>query len=215
MVVSNGSFESGTFSNWRTIGDTSIETKEYGVSPTDGEFQALLTNGFSGSGGSVVEVDLQEFLDFPVSLDEVFDVDVIEGSAIKQTLSAEAGDILRIDFDFLTDETTFDNDPGTFNDFAFYTLVPEGEAPNADVLADTSALLFPSGTPFDTETEYLSIDILQSGTFTLGIGVVDVDDSGFDSGLLVDNIQIISPPSPPGEGERPLDRSSMSTVGVI
>ena len=54
MAISNGSFETGTFNSWRTIGDTSIERAEFGAGPTEGHFQALLTNGFSDSGGSVV-----------------------------------------------------------------------------------------------------------------------------------------------------------------
>ncbi|MEM9926936.1 MAG: hypothetical protein AAF915_24860, partial [Cyanobacteria bacterium P01_D01_bin.50] len=64
--INNGSFE-GNFNNWRTIGDTSIETKEIGIAPTDGESQALITTGFSDSGGSVEESDLSEFLDLPSS----------------------------------------------------------------------------------------------------------------------------------------------------
>ncbi len=194
MAVSNGSFETGTFAEWQTIGDTSIETDEFGVIPTDGQFQALITNGFSDSGGSVSDIDLVEFLDLPDLdfLESISDGDVIEGSAIKQTLFLEVGDVLRVDFNFLTDETTYDEDPTTYNDFAFYTIVPEITTPDATKLADTSETISPSPTRFDTETGYLEIEISESGTFTLGLGVVDVDASDFDSGLLVDNIQVIS-----------------------
>ena len=42
-AVVNGSFETGTFTGWNTIGDTSIQTSAIGVAPTDGTSMALLT----------------------------------------------------------------------------------------------------------------------------------------------------------------------------
>lgn len=194
MAISNSSFESGTFFGWQTIGSISIETEEFGVTPTDGEFQALLTTSASDSGGPVLSSDLGDFLDFPVPLDIPFNADITEGSAIKQTLSLEAGDILTFDFNFLTNETIYDQNPDTYNDFAFYTLVSGDMAPDVEKLADTGDTVFSSSTSFDTETQYISFEILRSGTYTLGFGVVDVDDAddSFDSALLIDNLQIIS-----------------------
>lgn len=40
--VSNGGFESGDFSDWDTIGVTSIETAAFGSGPVDGVYQAFL-----------------------------------------------------------------------------------------------------------------------------------------------------------------------------
>ncbi len=185
--LQNGSFETGTFSSWRTIGDTSIETEEFGVTPTDGSFQALITNGFSDSGGSVVDSDLEQFLGItPGLLDNLGNGDVTEGSAIKQTFTANAGDILTFDYNFLTNEQTPE---ATFNDFAFFTLTPftlELADTNEPIFVETLATGFNEETGYQTAT----IGISESGTFTLGVGVVDVGDDIVDSAIVVDNFSI-------------------------
>jgi hypothetical protein len=47
-AVTNGSFETGSLTGWNTIGSTEVQTASYGVTPTQGTYQAVLTNG-SGS----------------------------------------------------------------------------------------------------------------------------------------------------------------------
>ncbi|MEW6498431.1 MAG: SdrD B-like domain-containing protein, partial [Cyanobacteriota bacterium] len=47
-AVTNGNFETGNFTSWTTLGNTSIQTSTYGTTPTQGTYQALITNG-SGS----------------------------------------------------------------------------------------------------------------------------------------------------------------------
>ncbi|MDJ0532058.1 MAG: pre-peptidase C-terminal domain-containing protein [Xenococcaceae cyanobacterium MO_207.B15] len=187
LSIENGSFETGTFVDWQTIGDTSIQTAEFGTNPSDGIFQALLTNGFSDSGGSVVDSDLEKFLNLtPGVLDSLGNGDVTEGSAIKQTFTANAGDILTFDWNFLTNEITPED---TFNDFAFFSITPFTLE-----LADTTSPLFTDTLvpDFSEETGYqtTSIAISESGTYTLSFGIVDVGDDIVDSALLVDNIQI-------------------------
>ena len=67
------------------------------------------------------------------------------------------------------------------------------------MLADTnSPLLHPtnaSNTVFSLETGYqtATINIVTTGTYTLGLGVSDAVDKDVPSGLLVDNIQVTSP----------------------
>lgn len=191
--INNGSFEGfffegGTFQNWRTIGDTSIETGDIGISPTDGEFQALITNGFSDAGGSVEESDLSQFLDLPSgSLDILLDGDATEGSGIKQTFNAQAGDILEFDFSFLTNEGTPSE---TFNDSAFFSV-----GGFTQQLADTSET-FPNNSverfTQATDTESRKILIQQAGTYELGFGIVDLTDSAVDSGILIDDVKLTS-----------------------
>ncbi|MGB3755976.1 MAG: hypothetical protein WBA07_06325 [Rivularia sp. (in: cyanobacteria)] len=207
--VNNGSFEGsffegGTFENWRTIGDTSIETKDIGIPPTDGEFQALITNGFSDAGGSVEESDLSQFIDLPSgSLDALLGGDATEGSGIKQIFNAQAGDILEFDFSFLTNEGT---PSSTFNDSAFFSV-----GGFTQQLADTSDSTFSDQSVerfFQaTETQPKKILIQQAGTYELGFGIVDLSDTVVDSGLLIDDVTLTS------TGASPFSTESLTVEG--
>ncbi len=188
-IIENGSFETGDFEGWNTIGDTSIETDSLGIFPTDGTYQALITNGDSDAGGSVVDSDLEEFLDLaPGSLDGLVGGDATEGSVIKQTFTVEAGDVVSFDWNFLTNESTPNT---TFNDTAFlnvngftFELADTGtnfvDAPNVDQFNE------------QTDTQTLTFSIATAGTYTIGFGVVDVGDEIVDSGLAIDNVAIQS-----------------------
>ncbi|MGB5634899.1 MAG: hypothetical protein WBM86_19245 [Waterburya sp.] len=185
--IGNGSFETADFREWNTIGDTSIETDDLGIFPTDGTYQALITNGFSDAGGSVVDSDLEEFLDLaPGSLDGLVGGDATEGSVIKQEFTVEAGDIVSFDWNFLTNEATPDF---TFNDTAFLSV-----SGFTFELADTGAnFVDASGVDqFNEQTgaQTLTFSINAAGTYTIGFGVVDVGDEIVDSGLAIDNVAI-------------------------
>ncbi|MFM6897091.1 MAG: PEP-CTERM sorting domain-containing protein, partial [Microcystis panniformis] len=116
---------------------------------------------------------------------------VTEGSAIKQTFNANAGDVLSFYWNFLTDEDANNID---YNDFAFFTLNNTLYS-LADV--QSSFLVNPSFSHLAKETGYqlYTIPILVTGDYTLGFGVVDVDKTGggdntINSALLVDNIKL-------------------------
>ena len=187
--IGNNSFETGNFSSWNTIGDTSIETEDLGIFPTDGASQALITSGVSDSGGSVVDLDLEEFFDLPIgSLDGIAGSDATEGSAIKQTFTAEAGDVISFDWNFLTNESTPNE---TFNDTGFLSIngfTFELADTNADFSDAPDVERFNS----QTGTQTLTFSIATAGTYTIGFGAVDVGDSVVDSGLAIDNINITS-----------------------
>lgn len=205
--INNGSFEGnapepgedkGTFDNWRTIGDTKIETKEIGIAPTDGESQALITNGFSHSGGSVEESDLSEFLGLSSgSLDILLDGNATEGSGIKQIFNAQGGDVIEFDYTFLTNEAT---PTTTFNDSAFFTLGKSSDDSSvgkfAIEIADTSDPTFSDksvkGYSEATDTKTIKVAISEAGTYELGFGIVDLSDKIVDSAILVDDVKLIS-----------------------
>jgi hypothetical protein len=42
-TITNGLFATGDFTGWSTIGNTSIQTSAFGVSPTNGTYQALIS----------------------------------------------------------------------------------------------------------------------------------------------------------------------------
>ena len=180
----NLSFETGDFSDWQTIGSASIETSDFGVDPTDGEFQALITNDFD----SVSDSELENFLGLNVGdLDNLGLGDATEGSALQLLpISVEAGDILTFDWNFLTNEAT----PSTFNDFGFVSISSQLLSPVADT---NSEFVFFDGL-FNEQTGYGTFEyqFTTAGTFNLAVGVVDVEDTFADSALLVDNFSVTS-----------------------
>lgn len=116
----------------------------------------------------------------------------IVGSGIARTLTVSPGDRLAFHWNFLTNESTPD---ALFNDYAFVTI--DGAAL---LLADTntSGFVF-SGSSFQQETGWrmFAHEFTTSGTVTLGLGVVDVEDAsapGFESALLIDCLTLDGAP---------------------
>ncbi len=182
-AIINGSFEDG-FTGWETIGNNKIRTENFGSGPTDGNKQSLSLT----SGDAVGQRKLESFLGLESrSLDWLGNGNATEGSAIKQTFTASAGDVISFDYNFLTNE---DTPSSYYNDFAFVTLTGVGE------LADTNSSTVTSLTSFDEETGFATFTqtIEVSGTYTLGIGVVDSGDKKVKSGILVDNVKQVPEP---------------------
>lgn len=177
-IVINPGFETGNLSGWDFIGDVSIVDSTFGSGPSEGAFQALLSTG-----GDSADIDnLEAFLGLaPGTLSTFSSEDVIQGSAIQQTVTVAPGETLSFDFNFFTDEI----DAGDFiNDFAFAIVNS-----TFDVLADTFSPLAPSPTIFFDETgfqTFLEGPFILGDTFTVAFGVVDVDDDIVTSALLVD-----------------------------
>jgi hypothetical protein len=174
-------FESGNFTNWTTIGDASIETASLGTSPTEGNFQALITTDFP----SVPDTALENFLGLSVgTIDSLGNGNATEGSALKlNPITVQAGDVVSFDWNFLTNEGT----PSSFfNDFAFVSISPSFTSE----LADTNSVFVLSPTPFFEETGYRTFEyrFTTAGTYTIGFGVADVGDTAVGSGLLVDDL---------------------------
>ena len=184
------SFETGDFTDWTVLGNTSIETADFGLNPTDGNYQALLTSG----NGSVSDLQLEGSiglnsgeLDKLINRDSLINQDAIEGSAIEREITVEKGDTLEFDWNFLTNEEF----KAYYNDFAFVYI---SDAPDSLIkLADThhKTINF-SDSEFSKETGFatFSHQFTNSGTFTIAVGVLDTVDDLVDSALLVDNFSI-------------------------
>ncbi|MBV6626143.1 MAG: PEP-CTERM sorting domain-containing protein [Rivularia sp. (in: Bacteria)] len=115
-----------------------------------------------------------------------------EGSAVKTTITALAGDKLNFKWNFLTNETATSAPFTPLNDFAFVSI-------NGVVnkLADfTNASN--SSNFFDSETgqNAFSYTFAQQGNYQVGIGVVDIDDYGVTSALQVTNAEVEPVPEP-------------------
>ncbi|MBX3028202.1 hypothetical protein KF840_25210 [bacterium] len=184
-ALTNPSFETGTLTGWASIGPVSVVTSAYGSGPTAGIYQALLTSGT----GSATDAALESFMGVAAgTLDGLGNGNATEGAALKQSFTAGAGAVISFDWNFLTNEAT----PTTYNDFAFVSI-----SGVTSELADTNATFVISPTPFNEETGFhtFAYVIPSAGTYTISVGVTDINDAIVDSGLLVDNFS-----SPCGDG---------------
>lgn len=195
-AIVNGSFENG-FNDWMTGGIVTLENSSFGVTPTDGVNQALGTTA-DGSLLTNVTNGLEDFLGVPLGIfddpgDPFFGA-ATEGSALKQTFTAQAGDTLTFDWNFLTDDSVN-------ADYAFVILSPESELSSLTfsdlVRLNASNGLMGSSSIFVGETGYgsFSASIPTDGTYLLGVGVIDAGDVLGDSGVLVDNVILDQQPT--------------------
>jgi plastocyanin len=191
----NGGFETNDFTSWSTLGLASVESAAFGSGTPEGSYQAFLdTYDMTGASDS----DIESFLDLGVGqLDAIADSlntgdNVIEGSAMMQTITVNAGDVLQFEWNMLTDEFTAQE---VFNDFSFVSIVDS--MTDVSVLADVFNGSFQSSnTMFANETGFstFSYTFATAGTYTVGFGVVDVGTEDYASGLIVDNIRIVPAP---------------------
>jgi hypothetical protein len=198
VVVTNGSFETTPpdFSGWATTGNTVLEDSTFKAVP-DGVLEALLSNGpqsnTGGPAGPVAASSLETFLGLSAGA-----LGATNGSAIKQTITASAGDFITFKFDFVTNEPT--PNP-SFNDYGFVTV-----GTTVGRLADTTSSFVATSPDLSSfaaqETGYkqFTVQFLSGGTFTLGFGVVNVGDTNGQSGLLVDAITTGVGTGPGGPG---------------
>jgi hypothetical protein len=116
---------------------------------------------------------------------------VMNGSAIMQTITVgSGGGTLAFNYDFLTNSPSPASNPlAALNPFAFTTL------PSLADFADNFSTLTaaPSQTGFLFQTGYQNFSVnLAPGTYSWGIGVVDVTTDQFSSGLLLSDISLTS-----------------------
>lgn len=197
-VVINGGFEQApALTGWSSTGETGIATiATYGIAPAEGLNQAVTSLEDPGklSAPSAVESFLglsNGSLQALVPPTTTPAPSVIAGSAIKQSLSVNAGEILTFNWNFITDDVT---GPGqtTAPDFAFWSLVPELGNPvalanlNTGSFSATGSTDYPNGTGYQTA----SYTFTTSGIFTIGFGVMSVGDLSGKSALLIDNVKI-------------------------
>lgn len=192
--VSNGSFETGSFTDWSTLSSGNQTVVDNNTicgsatpcsgSPTDGTFAALLTTP-----GTANVSSLETFLGLtPGSL---IARSVTGGSAISQTFTLDTAGTLSFNWNFLTSETL--RTPTANNDFASFFLTSEVSLGNA-----LNSSLVSSGTQFfDAETGFNSTSLqLSAGTYTLEFLVANSNDTSVQSGLLVDNVSFQPVPEP-------------------
>lgn len=203
-VTVNPSFETGT-TGWTVVGDVSVVTDTFNVTPTDGTYQILLTTG----AGAVSRADTEAAMGLPngeirrIFRRQIYDPGEStgrrprEGSAIQQTFYADAGDVLTFDWDFLTNEAVPED---YYTDFLWgYLETPSGTGEDAlaHVNQDPNSF-FTSLSTFDLETRYqtFTFTFTETGTYTLTLGVHDVEDALVDTGAIFDNFFLRKAPEP-------------------
>lgn len=202
--VVNGGFESNGSPepiSWSVIGNTSTQDSNY-YTPVQGVQQAVLSNGqasINGSAnGSTTNISGAGGLNSFFGI--VFGSPVKSGSGIKQTFTANAGDILKFSYDFVT------TDPNNA-DQGFYTL----QGPSGPTVLNNFANALQSGLTtvvigdgliYDDfnpgkQTLYQNVQftLATTGTYTLGFGITNVNDQTGVSGLLLDAISVTPLPS--------------------
>jgi hypothetical protein len=163
--------------------------------------QTSLTNAFDGSDDGSVNYNVST--NNPGSADnlETF-LGVIpgtlpgnpqEGSAVRTTLAASAGDVFSFDWVFRTNDSVN-------NDYAFVTI----DSQVFNLANISSATTIPGGTLGSNPNPYLrqtgnntfSYTFNTAGTYNVGIGVVDVNDFITSSGLSFTNANTQPVPEP-------------------
>ncbi|AFY73356.1 hypothetical protein Syn7502_01257 [Synechococcus sp. PCC 7502] len=208
-IAANPSYAVGiNFSTWSSSGDVTTPSVGSANLSTDGlnsdDFPA--NNGTFSFTGTVPATDaffsttLQDFLGLSATSLDTSDF-AYEGSALKFTFNANGGDKLTFDYNFLTNDL--------LNiDYSF--LLVNG---SVITLADVSnALNSSSFFANETGTTPFSYTFTKSGTYTVGLGVVDIGDNNVTSALKISNAELVTTTAVPFEFDPALGLGAMGAV---
>jgi hypothetical protein len=174
----NPGFETGNFTGWTTIGNTVVvgENNQIGshlTSPIEGRFQARMESG------AIDRFDIANFVGIPFFWEPFNQATLTNnGSAIRQTLTANVGDAISFAWTFVTTEQATQ-----IQDFAFFSVTNGSSVADAVILADTQA----SGS-LGKVSGNIIYSFPESGSFTLSFGVMDHADNLRPSYLYVDDV---------------------------
>jgi hypothetical protein len=169
-----------------------------------------LATGEVRAQSAVAETQLETFLGLQQGdLAGLNNGPVMNGSAIEQMITVQAGTTLSFNYTFMTNEP-LTGGLAQINPFAFVTAAPLSDF--ADVFSPL--VLSPSPIPFAnwTGNTLFSETFTTGGTYNLGIGVVNVTDNMYASALLLDNFQLDGVVIPNGSFETG-DFTDWTTIG--
>ncbi|BAY17038.1 hypothetical protein NIES21_28720 [Anabaenopsis circularis NIES-21] len=141
------------FTGWQGIGNFSLSSQ-----------QAII------SGGGVADTAVESFLGLASgALDTLNSQNVNNASAIKNTITVQAGDVLRFNWRFQA------GDYLPYNDYSFYSI-----GTSLNKLADVRQV-----GNFGQTASQTAYTFTTTGTYTVGFGVVDIFDQYLASSLTV------------------------------
>lgn len=186
----NGDFsQSPDFTGWQTAGNDMVQAVDFHAIPDAKPTQASLSTAQQPNSGTLpaTAANLEGFLGVSAGALSSAAKTAVDGSAIKQSITAKAGDLVTFKADFLTNEL-----PKSNRDYALVSVTFNGKTQYfkiTGVLKPTSPL---DAAGLSSETGYHSYAILlpRGGQYTIGYAVVNVGDSTVASDLLVDNVQL-------------------------
>ena len=192
--LSNGGFETGTFSPWTTGGIATVAGTTSGVAPVEGNFQAIINTPASGT---VSQGNLETFLGLAgLTLAQYNGGSNSNGggSAFKQTFDITAGQAISFRWNFLPNGNV---SSGSQNDTAFFTIHLASDTSSSAVFTLSSTSL--SG-GVATGYQTFTTPILAAGTYLLGFAENDQKQiAGSQNSqrptLFIDNVAAVPEPT--------------------
>ncbi|MBD2384784.1 PEP-CTERM sorting domain-containing protein [Cylindrospermum sp. FACHB-282] len=174
------------FTGWQTTGNVYLTTNG-AVLYTDNGTSQNVVESFLGLGSGTLNT---------------LNTNPTNGSAIKNTITVQANDVLTFNWKFQT------SDYLPYNDFSFYSI-----ASSAYQLADVAQV-----GNYGQTTSQTSYTFQQGGTYTIGFGVFNARDYSVSSNLIIGDVNSAGNPDYPPEVPEPLTMLGSLTAagfGVI
>lgn len=186
--IINAGFESGDLNHWSTKGNVSVstsildfQTQNYGgigaINTFEGNYMAQL------SAGEILAADLASIMGVTESALEATNagLNATDGSLMYQSTSANAGDTFTFNWNFVEEDYL------PFDDWAFYGVQYEGGVTELFKFASLGTTGPDEGASING-WESLTVTTSQTGNYTFYFGVVNTDDTEYDSTLFIDGI---------------------------
>lgn len=192
--LSNGDFSAG-LAGWQVLGDASVQNdtgaNELWLTTASLDFEddfPLPAGALNRSGQGAATGGLESFVGIAAGAldpDPANGLQAYEGTAVRQSFSAAAGDTLIFDWDFGTSDN-FADYAFAVVDGQFFRLGGSGEATLPGRL----------GNLLQTGEQSFSLSFASGGMHSVAFGVVDVGDYGVTSTLAVSGVQVVPVPEP-------------------
>jgi len=201
----NGSFEDPTdLLGWTTLGTVDLQDAWRGIAPTEGAQQVLLSTG--GGSADITDPGWSSLLaGGSAEIDALFatvpsssTAGPVEGSAIQATFTGAAGDFVEFDWNFVTRQSPPE---ASSTDFLWHHLLGPSNGTYAGVLAHAnmpaSSFTDAGSSSFQqTGTSVFSFELPEDGTYTITLGVHDVEATNFSSFGVFDDFRLRKKPEP-------------------